>query len=241
MKDINNISIDELKKIIYSSNTKTDILKYFGINKLNNIGYKLLKKIENITSINIDELYKTRKYNNISEYYKNPKICKYCGSIIKYDNRKQDFCNKKCSILYLNNKKKKHKQCKLCGKELVNTSNTFCNKECYNKYLQNVKNDKITKWLNGELEVKNSYNTPKFIKEYLFQTYNNKCQLCGWGEKNIYSNTYPLEIHHIDGDCTNNKRDNLLLICPNCHSLTDTNGNLNKNSKRFHKKRKRLK
>ena len=110
MKDINNISIDELKKIIYSSNTKTDILKYFGINKLNNIGYKLLKKIENITSINIDELYKTRKYNNISEYYKNPKICKYCGSIIKYDNRKQDFCNKKCSILYLNNKKKKTMQ-----------------------------------------------------------------------------------------------------------------------------------
>ena len=156
MKDIDSINIDELKKIIYSSNTKTDILKYFGINKLNNIGYKLLKKIENITSINIDELYKTRKYNNISEYYKNPKICKYCGSIIKYDNRKQDFCNKKCSILYLNNKKKKHKQCKLCGKELVNTSNTFCNKECYNKYLQNVKNDKITKWLNGELEVKNS-------------------------------------------------------------------------------------
>ena len=108
MKDINNISIDELKEIIYSSNTKTDILKYFGINKLNNIGHKLLKKIENITSINIDELYKIRKYNNISEYYKNPKICKYCNSVIKYDNRKQDFCDKKCSILYLNNKKKKH-------------------------------------------------------------------------------------------------------------------------------------
>ena len=67
--------------------------------------------------------------------------------------------------------------------------------------------------------------------------YNNKCQSCGWGETNIYSNTIPLEVHHIDGDCTNNKFENLQLLCPNCHSLTKTNGNLNKNSKRFHKSR----
>ena len=31
-----------------------------------------------------------------------------------------------------------------------------------------------------------------------------------------------LEVHHIDGDKLNNDEDNLSLLCPNCHALTDT-------------------
>lgn len=31
----------------------------------------------------------------------------------------------------------------------------------------------------------------------------------------------PLELHHIDGDNTNNKLNNLMLLCPNCHTFTD--------------------
>ena len=31
-------------------------------------------------------------------------------------------------------------------------------------------------------------------------------------------------MHHIDGDCTNNKMENLQLLCPNCHSLTSNFG-----------------
>lgn len=32
----------------------------------------------------------------------------------------------------------------------------------------------------------------------------------------------PLEVHHKDGDKTNNSLKNLQLLCPNCHALTDT-------------------
>ena len=40
-------------------------------------------------------------------------------------------------------------------------------------------------------------------------------------------------VWHKDGDYTNNKEENLQLLCPNCHSLTETYGILNKgNSKR---------
>lgn len=31
-----------------------------------------------------------------------------------------------------------------------------------------------------------------------------------------------LELHHIDGDNSNNVRENLSFLCPNCHSLTDS-------------------
>ncbi len=45
------------------------------------------------------------------------------------------------------------------------------------------------------------------------------CEKCGlelWLNEPI-----PLEVHHKDGDKLNNELDNLQLLCPNCHSLTD--------------------
>ena len=38
---------------------------------------------------------------------------------------------------------------------------------------------------------------------------NYQCELCGWNKINPYTNKLPLEIHHIDGDHTNNKEENL--------------------------------
>ena len=31
----------------------------------------------------------------------------------------------------------------------------------------------------------------------------------------------PLELHHVNGNCFDNRIENLQLLCPNCHSLTD--------------------
>ena len=39
---------------------------------------------------------------------------------------------------------------------------------------------------------------------------------------NPYTNTIPLEIDHIDGNCENSYEHNWDLLCPNCHSLTQT-------------------
>ncbi|MFD8448721.1 HNH endonuclease signature motif containing protein [Streptomyces coelicoflavus] len=47
------------------------------------------------------------------------------------------------------------------------------------------------------------------------------CALCGndgiWQGRPI-----PLEVDHVDGDWRNNRVENLRLLCPNCHSITDT-------------------
>ena len=49
------------------------------------------------------------------------------------------------------------------------------------------------------------------LKEY-------KCETCGineWMGKRIV-----IELHHVNGDPTDNRFDNLKLLCPNCHSQT---------------------
>lgn len=47
-----------------------------------------------------------------------------------------------------------------------------------------------------------------------------KCLRCGLGE--WQGQPMVFELNHIDGNNKNNKRDNLEILCPNCHSLTPT-------------------
>ena len=47
----------------------------------------------------------------------------------------------------------------------------------------------------------------------------NKCECCGlseWRGKPLVC-----ELHHINGDTTDNRIENLIILCPNCHSQTD--------------------
>ncbi|MBR1633354.1 MAG: HNH endonuclease [Bacteroidales bacterium] len=47
-------------------------------------------------------------------------------------------------------------------------------------------------------------------------THCENCKLSEWMGQQI-----PLEIHHLNGNNTDNRIDNLKLLCPNCHALTD--------------------
>lgn len=43
-----------------------------------------------------------------------------------------------------------------------------------------------------------------------------QCKLSEW-----FGFILPIEMHHIDGNRLNNDKINLILLCPNCHSITD--------------------
>jgi len=60
----------------------------------------------------------------------------------------------------------------------------------------------------------------------LIQIRGHQCECC----KNTEWLGQPitLQVHHKDGDKTNNELDNLQLLCPNCHSYTDNFGIKNK-------------
>ena len=47
-----------------------------------------------------------------------------------------------------------------------------------------------------------------------------KCECCGL--ETWLDNPIPLEVHHKDGDRTHNELSNYELLCPNCHTFTDS-------------------
>lgn len=120
--------------------------------------------------------------------------------------------------------------CINCNKPISKRSK-YCSNKCQKEYQYKTY---INKWKNNQSNgMMGKYQISSYIKTYLFNKYNNKCARCGWGEINKYTNKIPLEIEHMDGNYKNNKEENLILLCPNCHSLTSTykGANLNKGRK----------
>jgi 5-methylcytosine-specific restriction endonuclease McrA len=58
-------------------------------------------------------------------------------------------------------------------------------------------------------------------KNILREESNFTCQRCGFDKRRI-DGTSILEIDHIDGNTLNYSKENLIVLCPNCHALTMT-------------------
>ena len=118
---------------------------------------------------------------------------------------------------------------------LIKSKNKYYSNKCQQEYKYTKY---INEWKNGlKSGMRGDYQISMYIKTYLFKKFNYKCSKCGWSKTNPFTGNIPLEIDHIDGNYKNNNEDNLILLCPNCHSLTETykGANLNHGRNNRHK------
>ena len=93
-----------------------------------------------------------------------------------------------------------------------------------NKKKKGWKHKDINEYLTKNSTIKSAKLKNRLINEGYKE---NRCELCGISEWN--GKPLVCQLHHIDGDVTNNELSNLQMLCPNCHSQTDNYcGNANK-------------
>ena len=117
--------------------------------------------------------------------------------------------------------------CKNCGTESKwshQKTNIYCSKQCSSEGM--LKETK-QKFLSGLISNR------KTLYRVLCEVNGNKCSCCGISEWN--SKPLVLQVDHKDGNASNNMPDNLRLMCPNCHSQTETFGGANKGNGRASK------
>lgn len=201
------------KKIKKELKCSLSTISYHCKNNLLNTPLKKTNKLsDNIIKIIIDNsLKKTKKIVAKEMGLSESTVYKYSKGVHKKKIAKFESVCLNCNNEIKSKKPKKFCNSKCCGE--------YKHKQSYLDFLNN--NEKYNK----------GYYSPKTFKDFILQEQENKCEICKnepiWMNKKLV-----FVIDHIDGDCSNNKRENLRLICPNCDSQTDTFKSKTKNSKR---------
>lgn len=165
------------------------------------------------------ERLKSRTFINIKYNVKESSTmneCLNCGN-----QTKSKFCSQSCAAKYQNRNNHWRKQrgilhdgrCLVCGNKTSSKARKFCSSSCARESdWLNITKPKI---IEGKCPSGGS------LKRYLIEKHTEKCASCGigplWNNKKLI-----LQLDHIDGNSDNNLPINLRLLCPNCHTQTET-------------------
>ena len=174
---------------------------------------------------------------------KREKACQECGTLFVAMESRQKYCGRSCAARFNNRAKAKRikkdrPDCLFCAGQIEHAGKVYCSRECaWRHKSQKVIDD----WLLDPLSANIKHGLSRTITVYLKEQAGWKCQnpsCCvpgGWSEVHPVTGSVPVEIDHIDGDAYNNHPDNLIVLCPNCHSLTANYRALNKKSGRAYR------
>lgn len=103
-------------------------------------------------------------------------------------------------------------------------------RKCSKKHIKNISKghigifsgNKHPNWQNGISKLPYAFGFNKILKEQIRKRDNYTCQGkdCGIKQQDYYRK---LDIHHVDYDKSNCKKDNLISLCQSCHSKTNFN------------------
>lgn len=120
--------------------------------------------------------------------------------------------------------------CLNCNKDIPFKGYTqyhkYCNNQCQQSHRAKLAYEKHKQnFFEGKCKSR-----PR-IRQILAEIRGYKCEVCGlseWQGKEIV-----LQVDHINGDPYNDSPENLRLICPNCHSQTNTFAGANRGNGRW--------
>lgn len=114
------------------------------------------------------------------------------------------------------NKGKYKYTCINCNKSIPSRGvfRKYCSNKCQKEY---ELKEKYKDYLNNQDKYYGIEMSYKWLKPIILREQDNRCSICGmepiWNNKELH-----FILDHVDGDATNNTRNNLRLICPNCDS-----------------------
>jgi hypothetical protein len=155
--------------------------------------------------------------------------CEYgCDNEAKFKTKHgKNICSKystQCPI----NKLKNSTGLKRCydNNQLKSIFSTEVGVELRKKSTKSVQHSQVQRFINGDSNTLSNHVIKKLLlRERLIIDECSQCSLAEWRGKKLN-----LELDHIDGNNFNNNLLNLRLLCPNCHSQTDTYCGKNKNT-----------
>ena len=157
-----------------------------------------------------------------------------CGREGCEEHAKNKYCSRSCAAKVNNRKYKKRSpdgisgktsRCR-CGARQYDWRK-FCSRKCYVDSFNEGMKEQFERWKASGAQAEHSkHGLRQSYKDLMIEEVEYRCPRCGWGTRNEYLDKVILTINHIDGDSTNNRYDNLEVLCYNCHTLTPKFGGL---------------
>lgn len=147
-------------------------------------------------------------------------LCKKCNNEFIPQKGLKNFCSLSCR----NSNPKTEEQKKRISEIMKNS-------EKFKQANIRGRNINITKLKEAQIKRKKTWEDKLLLEDFDKLSYERlrkriileqkeKCNRCGLNE--WLGEKISLELEHIDGNNENNERENLEVLCPNCHSLTKT-------------------